>query len=68
MDSAIANASWRPANQMPSATIVATIMVSAPMPNISRPAAISANGVPIAVRAAPARQITEVQNVTGPGP
>ena len=66
--SAMANARCELRNHMASAAVVATIIVSAPMPKNRRPAAIVKNSPRLAVRAAPRRQIPVVQRGTRPGP
>ena len=53
-----ANPSCRPTNHCPIATVIATIIDSAPRPKISRPAAIAGKFGAIAVTTAPTREIT----------
>ena len=52
-----ANPSCRPTNHWPMQTVTATIIDSAPMPKIRRPAAITGNDGELAVTTAPARQM-----------
>ena len=52
-----ANPSCRPTNHWPIATVIATIIDSAPSPKIRRPAAITGNDGEIAVTSAPMLQM-----------
>lgn len=52
-----ASPSWRPTNHCPIATVMATIIDSAPNPKMRRPAAITGKSGDMAVTAAPIAQM-----------
>ncbi len=64
----MASARWRPEKKRTMAASVATLNVSAPIPNRRRPAAIPGNPVPSAVTSAPAKQSAAVNAIMRPAP